>query len=886
MPDAGGYPPGTFVCQGKTCEVVRTVLRRRGWTENPDLGSKDFDLKWSQCSNAVSGYLGPPTQVINHFFGSGFLDNKSQLAASLDRCPACSAACFPRQYDLRSSTRLKKFLEDFVITQAELRLKEDPTHEVALRVLRRAGSEALVQCAHEWAALTGSAFQVPSQLEVTLRPFLEEYKNHVSASTCLVCDAQDPESRKENPDAEKCQDSTPCNSTSPPSASFQKLDRQPSLDGQANAWVVKLPWASKAEGITVLTGLRSILGESEKHFSKGQRWNCVVQKYIEKPLRIPRPGGGMAKTDLRLWTLVLSWNPLIAFSYDEVYFRIATRDFEFKPDSKPEKFAHVTNSRLEDNRSTKANLFKILGPEVEKKFDDWTWPLMLDAVRAALLASRDTVAGAAQEYRTNHGGRDCPLGPRAFELFGFDFALDEDLFPWLLEANASPDMLRECEVENGALQTWAENATEGLLNIVLSYHYSKTLKIPKTKELEEQEVTESRPERLFAPNESGVWSGHSHNSCYGQIIAGIPACLVRGFSLGAPYDRWLLIIREKTQDESALRKSYVMQKTHSCISGEDLGHMQVIRETLLPIPGHLRQNKSQSRLSSVTDKATRPQSLSSPSKRSSDAPRMAIPTTTIGAKSSQMPGVFYMEEDLERPENCVTPESPNLLLNHLVSRPSFSGKIHGKMGQYPNGRATSQKFLSRGDQPSFCRGDIVYQGCLGEQESGGLMIKSIDRRRDNDYRNSPAYNSFRTGPLRLAALNLELTGSSVAKSSSPASRNSNAGSSSVRSLPVGPPPKRLSLENVLTDACEGDAQEGQSPTMMGRRQSRVSRTESVVRSRTVGAVRPPTVSETLQRTALDHGTMVDPIEARVDLSMRAPTKGMRKFDFARRGVQY
>jgi len=52
----------------------------------------------------------------------------------------------------------------------------------------------------------------------------------------------------------------------------------------------------------------------------------------------------------------------------------------------------------------------------------------------------------------------------SFELFGFDFVVDENLKCWLIEANMSP----ACAVRKGQswLQEMVEDMADGLVNIV------------------------------------------------------------------------------------------------------------------------------------------------------------------------------------------------------------------------------------------------------------------------------------------------------------------------------------------------------------------------------------------------------------------------------------
>lgn len=599
---------GKFICVGKKCEVVKRILLKWGWTENNDPNSTDFDLKWSTARSGVDSLILPTTQLVNHFKGSGCLHNKAAMAESLNQCPSCSQVFYPRQYDLQSSVQVRQFLEDYVITQAELRLKNEPDHAVAARILQRASDKLgpLIRCAHEWRALTGSESQLPELLAASesMRPFARAYSQSYSNESCPVCTGAEL----------VCGVASTSASSSSQISLTKKCKEQASLDGPANVWVVKNPCLSRARGICVLTGLRNILGESEKAYMKDNpRGHSVIQKYIERPLRLRR-GGHEAKTDLRLWVLVLSFNPLIAFVYPDVYFRVATSDFTLEPMELGRKkvydqMGHVTNNRSEDNRVSSAKLFKELGPEKAELWERRTWPLMLDAVRATLLANQGKVLSAAQEFMNHQTGKGVS-GPNAFELFGFDFAVDDDLRPWMLEANVSPDMLMELSPDIKDLQDWSETATEGLLGIVLAYR-AKTLNIPKISELKAWESKAGRarssvsriqlesdgsshavdqtvanqlcdkPERLFVDS-----CAHESHLCYGSIVSQIPECLIPGLDLGPPCNGWLLILREKGLEDSKIRSSWMQNLSAGFFleGREECNRMQVLRDILLPVP--------------------------------------------------------------------------------------------------------------------------------------------------------------------------------------------------------------------------------------------------------------------------------------------------------------
>ena len=383
----------------------------------------------------------PAAKLVNHFRGSHFLSHKALLSRALERCTACSQVIFPRQYDLRSPEGLGLFLSDFVETEAAILIRglgsaeaDDEAAGVAKRVLRRCCCKAggplqgPLRCPHECAALLGHGCQLPARRQQALRPFVEGFLAAAGEppSSCPVCN---PEAIAKELEEEG-----------------QGVDellagRQASLDGSANVWVIKEPHLQRGKGITVVRGLRNVLEELERH----EDMDIVAQKYLERPLLVPR-ASGPAKADLRVWVLVLDWNPLTAFAHPNTYFRVATRPYTMDSAGCPDPFAHKTNCRDEDNRATLGVMLREMGAAAEEAWWSRAWPQILDIVRAVLLASRDEVLRAERESRRKR--KPGPSGPRAFELFGLDVALDEDWRPWLLEVNTSPNMLEDCEGEH------------------------------------------------------------------------------------------------------------------------------------------------------------------------------------------------------------------------------------------------------------------------------------------------------------------------------------------------------------------------------------------------------------------------------------------------------
>eukprot|EP00931_Biecheleriopsis_adriatica_P104052 TRINITY_DN787_c1_g1_i1.p1 TRINITY_DN787_c1_g1~~TRINITY_DN787_c1_g1_i1.p1 ORF type:complete len:761 (-),score=124.31 TRINITY_DN787_c1_g1_i1:14-2062(-) len=549
----------------------------------------------------VDGLLGvlPGSQMVNHFRGSGNLDSKSALKGHLEACPACSSAIFPRQYDLCSGTALAAFIDDYILTSAEGVLcavqepgdssgATEPSAEavqVALRVLARAkalksgtgDAEArLLRCRHEWKALLGKGHHLPQSLEARLRPFLERYEAHGEAP-CSQC----------SDDAGDCSAGGVASGAGGvwlcPDASLRcRQQGFISKSGRGCAWVVKAPHAARGEGVTVHCDLQQLLSDAAGRKARGQHWNCAVQKYIEQPLTLPPES---CKTDLRLWVLVLSWNPCVVFVHAGPYFRVAGQPFGFAPTGRGkapglERTAHLTN-RPQQERENRLLLEDFLErleagrPGSTEQFWNTTWPCMLDGVRLAVLATQAAVVTDSEEYRRS---RKTPLpGPRCFELFGFDFALDADLKPWLLEANVTPDMLPD---EPEPIKSWARDATEGLLKIV-TRSQSGELRMPAPADLatEPEGVAAAR---LLEPD--GSDAGHSE-FCLRRRVNRIPPRLVSGFEI-EDCSPWRLVLAEEPELERSLAcRHSTLSSRHwgeRLLSGKAQSHDQVLRHRLLP----------------------------------------------------------------------------------------------------------------------------------------------------------------------------------------------------------------------------------------------------------------------------------------------------------------
>eukprot|EP01084_Bolivina_argentea_P293556 504893_1 len=220
-----------------------------------------------------------------------------------------------------------------------------------------------------------------------------------------------------------------------------------SKEGESNnLWIMKPVARSRGRGIKIIHDFASVR-YSEK---------VVIQKYVHKPLLL-----NGYKFDLRLYVLVTSFQPIEAFIFKEGFARFSTELYTLKVEDHANQFVHLTNSSIQQHNLYSSEEDEDAGgisndnplKEAEqteeaagskttlsflwRKLQDegitvsTLWKDICKVVIKALLCSEPKI----------------PNQPNAFELFGFDIVIDEDLKPWLLEVNYSPDMARRTGVD-------------------------------------------------------------------------------------------------------------------------------------------------------------------------------------------------------------------------------------------------------------------------------------------------------------------------------------------------------------------------------------------------------------------------------------------------------
>ena len=228
-------------------------------------------------------------------------------------------------------------------------------------------------------------------------------------------------------------------------------------------WIVKPGENSnRGNGIYVTSDLTKII-ETVKSSS-----SCfIVQKYIDRPFLIHK-----RKFDIRLYTLMTSVNGVIqCYYYNEGYLRTSCKEFTTKNLSN--NFIHLTNDAIQkhaddygkyengnklsysdfqrylDSHCAYRHFFNEILPEIKE--------IVKDSVKASYLK--------IDPYRRTH----------SFEIMGYDFMLDADLKPWLIEINTNPCL----ELSSTILVRIIPAMVENVMRIALDTVFPEPLNIPK-----------------------------------------------------------------------------------------------------------------------------------------------------------------------------------------------------------------------------------------------------------------------------------------------------------------------------------------------------------------------------------------------------------------------
>lgn len=195
-----------------------------------------------------------------------------------------------------------------------------------------------------------------------------------------------------------------------------------------NIWILKPGEnTNRGTGISICTSLDQIANEVSK-----TKHTIIIQKYIENPFLVYK-----RKFDIRCYALITCYNRIIqGFYYNEGYIRTSSKTFSLQ--NIDNKFIHLTNDAVQkfsEDYGKFENGNKMSYGEFQKYIDANYQTMPVDFIDEVGVKIKDivtdTIKCAVPELKKK-------MYSHTFEVFGYDFLLDDNLRPWLLEVNTNP----------------------------------------------------------------------------------------------------------------------------------------------------------------------------------------------------------------------------------------------------------------------------------------------------------------------------------------------------------------------------------------------------------------------------------------------------------------
>ncbi|KRX06005.1 hypothetical protein PPERSA_01083 [Pseudocohnilembus persalinus] len=505
---------------------LKKALRAKGWVENPDPNSQCFDFKWTLLNKEINYSALKDFQIVNHFQKVIGITTKVGLCRNLRHLAWCANVdvneFYPRCYDLTDNDEIEEFETDFKITKAESILKqyankmknnknvseeEEVVIQVALQVYKRKlrdinelideqgeehfklitdeeweilsadelDKEGLIKQKHEkWKKRLdkklGKTINVKkSKKKKTKQSKKQIYNSEIKeeegyndiqeqdfqATEKEEANENDGQYEDEYEEDEQDQEKTLHAQVLETLEEGKKQNKQYNLTEEKNIWILKPASSSRGRGITCYNSLIEI----QDHI-KAKEFQWVAQKYLENSMIIEN----RRKFDIRIWVIISDWNPLVIWKYKECYIRLSAQDYSTEDLSN--KYQHLCNNSISkknkdiDDILGSGNMFSqsqfqqyIISLHGKDLFKEKIEPQMKKAIIWSM-------QGCAQSVEQRKG---------SFEMFGYDFMVDNQFNVWLLEINSSPDMSYSTDVTTGLVK----QSLADIPKIIIDYNQAK-----------------------------------------------------------------------------------------------------------------------------------------------------------------------------------------------------------------------------------------------------------------------------------------------------------------------------------------------------------------------------------------------------------------------------
>lgn len=214
-----------------------------------------------------------------------------------------------------------------------------------------------------------------------------------------------------------------------------------------NVWILKPGENSnRGNGIMVCSTIKEVISEIN---SAGKADHThIIQKYIERPLLISN-----RKFDIRCYGLLTSVNGYMkGYFYEDGYIRTSSSEYDLEDLSN--RFIHLTNDAVQKksddygkfengNKVSYQNFQKYCDTHLPNKKVNFMKDL-LPQIRVRLHLMFYIQKIMADTFKATFIKIDPKRRLHSFEIFGYDFMIDEDLKMYLIECNTNPCLELSC----------------------------------------------------------------------------------------------------------------------------------------------------------------------------------------------------------------------------------------------------------------------------------------------------------------------------------------------------------------------------------------------------------------------------------------------------------
>ena len=201
--------------------------------------------------------------------------------------------------------------------------------------------------------------------------------------------------------------------------------------GAQPTWIVKPTNRSQGRGIFLIHRTSQITQWLRERSEEDDNSPFIVSRYVARPYLIAN-----RKFDLRLYVLVLSFKPLVAYWHEKGFARFCGAEYAEPKfgDGDEELGAHLTNVALQKR---------------EEGYNDshgGKWAFEQLWLYIASIEGSDKAASVLSDihFLIVHSLRAVQTAilndKHCFELYGYDVLLDDELRPHLIEINSSPSL--------------------------------------------------------------------------------------------------------------------------------------------------------------------------------------------------------------------------------------------------------------------------------------------------------------------------------------------------------------------------------------------------------------------------------------------------------------